>query len=79
MLNNQELLHLVIICIILLTITYDLRVILEGDIGSQSLFWVRGLIPCSTFHTKSLPYTTESIYTMNTYRRMFPFLNADIQ
>ena len=63
----------------LAVIPWSVRMILQGDIGSQSLFWVKGLIPCFTFHTKSLPYTTESIYTMNTYRRMFSFLNTDIQ
>ena len=42
--NNQDFIKLVIIYLILLTLTFDLRVILKGELRSQSLSGVKRLI-----------------------------------
>ena len=43
MLNNQEVLQFIIIAFILITLVFDLGVILEGEIRCQSLSGIIGL------------------------------------
>ena len=49
MFDDQVLLELVIISFILMTFTFDSKVILSGEIRSWSLLWVEGLKDAGTF------------------------------